>query len=106
VIDSNKKEVRDIYSLAIKSIIQELKEASAINMITSIYPKLSKGLKTPKDEIKEECLEILTEIFKIFGTFLYINSTLVNKDDLIKLLCEFLQVQNINVRKRATNCLG
>jgi len=45
VVDSKKKEVRDIYSLAIRSTIQELKESSAINMIRSVYPRLLKGLK-------------------------------------------------------------
>jgi len=44
VIDSNKKEVRDIYSLAIRSTIQELKENAAMNMIRAVYPKLFKGL--------------------------------------------------------------
>jgi vesicle coat complex subunit len=40
VVDSNKKEVRDIFSLAIRSTIDELKGNSAVNMIKTIYPKL------------------------------------------------------------------
>ena len=44
VIDANKKEVRDIYSLAIKSTIQELKDSAASTMIKTVYPKLMKGL--------------------------------------------------------------
>ena len=40
VVDANKKEVRDIYALAIKSTIQELKENAATNMIKAVYPKL------------------------------------------------------------------
>ena len=71
VIDSNKKEVRDINSLAIRSTIHELKENAAINMIRAVYPKLSKGLKQGNEEVQEECLEILAEIFKKFGSLLY-----------------------------------
>ena len=33
VVDSGKKEVRDIFSLAIRSTIEELKDKAAINMI-------------------------------------------------------------------------
>jgi len=106
VIDSNKKEVRDIYSLAIRSTIQELKENAATNMIKAVAPKLFKGLRQGKEEVKEECLEILAEIFKKFGTLLYRKSNLVNKDELMRQLTDLLQLQNEGVRKRATNCLG
>jgi len=44
VIDSNKKEVRDIFSLAIRSTIDELKDQAAINMIKAVLPKLQKGI--------------------------------------------------------------
>jgi disulfide oxidoreductase YuzD len=90
VIDAGNKEVRDIYSLAIQSTINELKEASAINMIRTVYPKLLKGLKSGKPEVQEECLEILAQIFKKFGQLLHKNNNLVNKDELMKTLCEML----------------
>ena len=44
VVDAGKKEVRDIYSLAIRSTIQELKENSAQDMIKAVYPKFATGL--------------------------------------------------------------
>jgi hypothetical protein len=44
VVDAANKEVRDIYSLAIRSTIQELKENSAQDMIKAVYPKLVRGL--------------------------------------------------------------
>ena len=90
VIDAGNKEVRDIYSLAIQSTINELKENSAINMIRTVYPKLNKGLKSGKPEVQEECLEILAQIFKRFGQLLHKNNNLVNKDDLMKTLVELL----------------
>jgi len=73
VTGEGKKEVRDIYSLAIRSTIQELKDKEAANMIRTVYSKLIKGLKTGSDDVKEEVLEILTEIFKKFGSLLIKN---------------------------------
>jgi len=42
-------------------------------MIRTVYPKLIKGLKSGSDDVKEEVLEILTEIFKKFGNLLIKN---------------------------------
>jgi hypothetical protein len=35
-------------------------------MVKTVYPKLKDGL-TKDDEVREECLDILGEIFKRFG---------------------------------------
>jgi hypothetical protein len=80
-------------------------------MIKTVYPKLMKGLIMPSknegaDEVKEECLDILTEIFKKFGGLLHKNNNLVNKDELMKCLFELLVVPKDGVRKKVTNCLG
>jgi len=60
------KETRDIYSLAIRSIISEINEDYAKPMINAVHPRLMKGLQAA-DEVREECLDILSEIFKRFG---------------------------------------
>ena len=39
-----KKEVRDVYSLAIRSTIQELGDKEGVNMIRAIKDRLNKGL--------------------------------------------------------------
>lgn len=98
--------MRDIYSLAIRTSLSELKDQAAVNMIRAVYPKLKNGLRSDKEEVLEECLDILSEIFKIFGTFLYKNNNLVNKEELMKILIETLKSQNQAVRKKATMCLG
>ena len=51
VIDAKNKEVRDIFSLAIQSTINELKDSSAHNMIKHVYGKLQQGLKSGKPEV-------------------------------------------------------
>jgi hypothetical protein len=67
------KETRDIYSMAIRSINSEINEECAIAMIKSVYPRLFKGLSSPTMEVREECLEILADIFKRFGQLLLKN---------------------------------
>ncbi len=81
------KETRDIYSLAIRSIIAEINEEFAVGMIKAVYSKLIKGMATA-DEVREECLDIMSEIFKRFGSLLLKNSTLVNKDELMRVIPE------------------
>ena len=75
-------------------------------MIRAVYPILLRGLNSNNDEVKEECLDILAEICKKFGNILYKKSNLVNKDELMKKLCEFLMSSSEGVKKRATFCLG
>lgn len=58
------------------------------------------------DEVREECLDILSEIFKRFGPLLLKNATLINKDELMKVIPEQLSRDKQSLRKKATNCLG
>jgi hypothetical protein len=81
------KETRDIYSLAIRSIISEINEEYAIAMIKAVFPKLLKGMSS-SDEVREECLDILAEIFKRFSNLLLKNQSLINKDELMKVIPE------------------
>lgn len=99
------KETRDIYSLAIRSIVGEINEEYAIAMIKAVYPRLIKGLGA-SDEVREESLEILSEIFKRFGNLLLKNATLVNKDELMRAIPEQLKRDKLSLRKKATGCLG
>lgn len=66
------KETRDIYSLAIRSIISEINDDYAVGMIKVVYARLVKGL-IAADEVREECLDIMAEIFKRFGSLLLKN---------------------------------
>ena len=81
------KETRDIYSLAIRSIISEINEEYAIAMIKAVYAKLIKGM-AMGDEVREECLDILAEIFKRFSSLLLKNQSLVNKEELMRVIPE------------------
>lgn len=84
------KVTRDIYSLAIKSIIGEVQEDhTAQIMIKTVCPKLKDGL-TKDDDVREECLDILSEIFKRFGQVILRQqqNALLNKDELMHLIPE------------------
>lgn len=100
------KETRDIYSMAIRSINNEINDETAIAMIKSVYPRLFKGISHTNMEVREECLEVLADIFKNFGQLLLKNQALVNKDDLMKVIPELLSSDRPTLRKKATNCIG
>lgn len=110
VVDSgSNKDVRDIFSLAIKSTISELQDHAAAKMIKAVYPKLISGLRSTsadKSEIQEECLQILAEIFKNFAVLLQQNDKLVDKNQMNQMIFQLIQSAEKEVRKRATNCLG
>ena len=99
------KETRDIYSLAIRSIVSEINDEYAVGMIRTVYPRLVLGISGP-DEVREECLDILAEIFKRFGPLILRYATLVNKEELMRVVPEQLSREKLSLRKKATNCLG
>lgn len=99
------KETRDIYSLAIRSIISEISEEFAIGMMKVVYARLIRGM-NQADEVREECLDIMAEIFKRFGGLLLRNQSLVSKEELMRVIPEQLQRDKLSLRKKATNCLG
>jgi hypothetical protein len=50
--------------------VTEAREEFAGSLIASVNPKLVVGLEKGRNEVKSECLEIYTDIFKRFGGFL------------------------------------
>ena len=56
--------------------------------------------------MREECLDILAEIFKRFGPLILRYATLVNKEELMRVVSEQLSREKLFLRKKATNCLG
>lgn len=89
IVVTGEKEVRDIYSLAIRGIIGEISDDNAQSMIKAVYPKLIQGFgQSHGEDVREECLDILTEIFKRFCILLLKKDDLVKKDELMKLIPE------------------
>ena len=107
IVVTGEKDTRDIYSLAIRGITGEVSEEYAATMIKAVYPKLIKGFETNKSEdVREECLDILGELFKRFSGLLLKKDDLVKKDQLMSLIPEQLAFPKASLRKKATNCIG
>ena len=107
IVVTGEKEVRDIYSLAIRGIVGEISDDNAQSMIKTVYPKLIQGFaNSSPEDVREECLDILTEIFKRFCILLLKKDDLVKKDELMKLIPEQLSFSKPSLRKKATNCMG
>jgi len=84
IVVTGEKETRDIYSLAIRGIIGEISEENAPTMIKAVYPKLMLGFGQGKSEdVREECVDILAQIFKRFAAILLKRDDLVKKDELM-----------------------
>jgi hypothetical protein len=76
-------------------------------MIKAVYPKLILGFgNSMTEDVREECLDILSEIFKRFNILLLKKDDLVKKDELMKLIPEQLGFTKPSLRKKATNCMG
>lgn len=107
IVVTGEKDTRDIYSLAIRGITGEISEDNAATMIKAVYPKLVLGFGQGKtEEVREECLEILGEIFRRFPALLLKKDDLVKKDQLMAIIPEQLNFAKTSLRKKATNCLG
>ena len=107
IVVSGEKETRDIYSLAIRGIIGEISEENAPSMIKALYPKLMLGFgNTKSEDVREECVDILAQIFKRFNILLLKRDDLVKKDELMLTIPNQLAFQKPSLRKKATNCMG
>ena len=107
IVVSGEKETRDIYSLAIRGIIGEISDENAASMIKAVYPKLMAGFGNAKSEdVREECVDILAQIFKRFNILLLKRDDLVKKDELMLTIPNQLAFQKPSLRKKATNCMG
>jgi hypothetical protein len=107
IVVSGEKETRDIYSLAIRGIIGEISDENSANMIKAVYPKLMAGFgNTKSEDVREECVDILAQIFKRFNILLLKRDDLVKKDELMLTIPNQLGFQKPSLRKKATNCMG
>jgi cullin-associated NEDD8-dissociated protein 1 len=77
-------------------------------MLKIINPILTQAMRDPSydESIKGECMEILSEIFNRFSQLLLRQPSLVNKDDLMRIIPETLAHDKLAMRKKATNCIG
>jgi hypothetical protein len=91
----------------VRGIINESSEDSASGLISNLMPHMIRGIETKGNNIKEECLDILTDVFKRFGIFILRQQQLVNKDVLMRVINTQLTQGTVpTIRKKASYCMG
>ncbi|TDH72282.1 uncharacterized protein CCR75_003151 [Bremia lactucae] len=102
LILNGKAELRDIYSIGLKTIVSDVSQNTGASIATGICTRLLTGLGKGKDAaIKVETLEILTDLLRRFGYDVATEHATV-----MELLMVRLTDESPLVRKRATACVG
>jgi hypothetical protein len=83
IVDGDQKTL-DIFSLSARGIVNECPEESAAGIIQNLMPHMTRGIDQKGGAVKEECLDILTDVFKRFGMLILRQQQLVNRDTLIR----------------------
>ena len=83
IVDGDEKTI-DIFTLTVRGIVNEASDEGASGIITTLQPLMMKGIEQKSAAVKEECLDIFTDVFKRFGIFILRQQQLVNKDALMK----------------------
>ena len=97
-----KEEQRDICSIGLKSAILELPMSTGSVAVRKLTPKLLGGLTHSTLEVKLECMDILNDLFKRFGTCL-------SEEDCqscLDALFNELGSPRAATRKRAISCIA
>ncbi|CEG47211.1 TATA-binding protein-interacting protein [Plasmopara halstedii] len=102
LILNGKSELRDIYSIGLKTIVADVSQSTGASIANSICVRLLTSFGKDKDvAVKAETLDILNDILRRFG---YDVST--EHATIMELLMMQLNDESPLVRKRATACLG
>ena len=100
-------EALDIFSLTVRGVVNDCSDAYAPSLIHTVYPHLLRGIEQGATQVKEECLDICTEVFKRFGLIILRQPNLVNKEQLMTAInAQLTGGQTLSLRKRASYAMG
>jgi len=106
-ITSGQPEALDIFSLTVRGVVNDCTDSYAPTLISTLYAYLLRGIEQGSTEVKEECLDICTEIFKKFGLIILRQPNLVNKEKLMTAINQQLTGgSTLSLRKRASYAMG
>ena len=74
------KDSRDVFSNAIRCIISEFDVQAGAKLIKDLLPRLQGGLHIANVDVRDDCLDIMMEIFTKFTLTFEQNPQLVNKE--------------------------
>ncbi|OWZ20330.1 Cullin-associated NEDD8-dissociated protein [Phytophthora megakarya] len=102
LILNGKPELRDIYSIGLKTIVADMSQSTGASIATGICTRLLTGLSKEKDAtVKAETLDILTDLLRRFGY-----DVATEHATIMELLMVQLTDESPLVRKRSTACVG
>uniref|UniRef100_K3X436 TATA-binding protein interacting (TIP20) domain-containing protein n=1 Tax=Globisporangium ultimum (strain ATCC 200006 / CBS 805.95 / DAOM BR144) TaxID=431595 RepID=K3X436_GLOUD len=102
LILNGKPELRDIYSIGLKTILTDVSTKIGAAIASGLCTRLLKGLGKDKDQaVKSETLDILTDLLRRFG-----HDISTEHDTIMSILITQLNDPSPLVRKRATACVG
>lgn len=102
LILNGKPELRDIYSIGLKTIVADVSQATGASVATGVCTRLLTSLNKNKDAaVKAETLDILTDLLRRFGY-----DVATEHATIMELLMVQLTDESPLVRKRATACVG
>ena len=111
IFENFKKEDIDIYSVCLKTIVNNIDLALGQNLCSNCMPHLHKYI-TAKDSLEastEQSLDILHSILKKFPQAVRQDksvSALVDKDDLVIRILALLETGSPAIKRTASSCLG
>ena len=100
-------EALDIFSLTVRGVVNDCSESYAPSLIQTLYPSLLQGIERCADTVKEECLDICTEVFKRFGLIILRQPNLINRDSMMNAInTQLTSGSSLALRKRASYAMG
>jgi len=95
-------ELRDIYSIGLKTLINDTPEEIGPSIVGILPRQLLEGInRSPNEGVRRECLENLTDLIKRFGGVFA-----KDRGDILEAVLGQLHVGSPAVKKRASVCLG
>lgn len=106
-IVAGKSDTLDIFSLTVRGVINESSEQTAPALIQNLSQPLLRGIEQGAVQVKEECLDICTDLFKRFGLLILRQPNLINKEQLMQAInAQLSGGAQQSLRKKASYAMG
>jgi len=104
ILDKDKDSLRDIYSIGLKTLIADVPNEMGATVAARLTNRLLSGIQgsTATEDIKRECLDNMSELFKRFGHLCMPR----DHEQVMEQVVLQLHNERMVIRKRAANCLG